>query len=94
MSVNWSLAENSVELGYFAIYLILAFISLRSFRRKKSNLALFFCLAFISLAFSGLYGGLDYFVKGTTLEYEKINEVYEGLQFAAVVFFGIGITRP
>ena len=94
MSVNWSLAENSVELGYFTIYLILAFISMRSYRRKKSNLALFFCLAFISLSLSGLYGGLDYFVNDTVLEYEKINEIYEGLHFAAVLSFGIGITRP
>ncbi len=94
MSVNWSLAEHSVKLVYFAIFLILGFISMRSYRRKKSNLALFFCLAFLSLSFSGLYDGLDYFVKGTALEYEKISEIHEGLQLVAVLLFGIGLARP
>ena len=94
MSLDWSLAENTVEIGYFAIYLVLAVISIKSYRRKRTNLALFFSLAFISLALSGLYGGLDFFVKGTFLEYEKIKEVYEGLQLLAAVFFGVGLTRP
>ncbi|MHA2096918.1 MAG: hypothetical protein ACW98F_20070 [Candidatus Hodarchaeales archaeon] len=91
--VNWELLENSVELGYFGVYLLLALISINSYRRNKRYLPLFFSLAFISLSISGLYGGLDYFVVGTFIEYEKIKEIYEGLQLLAVILFSTGILK-
>ncbi|MFW9855956.1 MAG: DUF5985 family protein [Candidatus Thorarchaeota archaeon] len=91
--VVWELLENSVELGYFFVYLILGLISTRSYLKNRKNLPLFFAMAFFALALSGLYGGLDFFVEGTPLAYEKIKEIYEGLQLLAVILFGIGILR-
>ncbi|MHA1988303.1 MAG: hypothetical protein ACW98D_16830 [Promethearchaeota archaeon] len=88
--------EYSVELGYGIIYLLLTVTTLLKYKKTKNKLALYFVIAFLILAISGLYGGTAGFLSKTGFETipifgNKINEIYEGLALGALIAFSIGL---
>ncbi|MFW9798612.1 MAG: hypothetical protein ACFFE2_16360 [Candidatus Thorarchaeota archaeon] len=92
------LVEYSIELGYGMIYLLLSFYTLRKYRETESVLARFFFVAFLVLAFSGLYGGIAGILSKTGFEWipiigEKVVEIYEGAALLSLLFFLIGLFR-
>jgi hypothetical protein len=88
--------EYSVELGYGIIYLLLAITTTIKYRKTKNKLALYFVIAFVVLAISGLYGGTAGFLNKTGFDSipifgNKINEIYEGLALVALIMFSVGL---
>jgi len=83
--------EYAVEMGYGVIYLILTIFVVKKYRSSGQKLALYFSIAFLCLAISGLYGGFA----GLTgsLIGGKILEIYEGLSVLSLVFFLLGLMR-
>lgn len=92
------LVEYSIEIGYGLIYILLTFFTLRKYRDTENVLARFFFVAFLVLAFSGLYGGIAGILSKTGFEWipilgEKVVEIYEGAALLALIFFLIGLYR-
>ncbi|MFW9959013.1 MAG: hypothetical protein ACFFCT_13160 [Candidatus Odinarchaeota archaeon] len=92
------LVEYSIEMGYGIIYLALSFLTLRKYKETGNMLAKFFFVAFLVLAFSGMYGGIAGILSKTGFEWipimgEKVVEIYEGLAVLSLVFFLLGLYR-
>lgn len=92
------IVEFGVEIGYGAIYLILAFTTIMKYRATKNRLALWFFAAFLALAISGLYGGFAGILSASGYSIlpiigNKILEIYVGLALIALVFFIIGLIK-
>ncbi len=92
------IVEYGVEIGYGVIYLILAFTTIKKYRASKNKLALWFFVAFVALAISGLYGGFAGIFNSSGYSAvpiigNKILEIYVGLALVALVFFLIGLIK-
>ncbi len=75
------------------IMAIIGFIFLASYK-----LALYFFLAFLALAITGLYGGIAGILNATGFETiplfgNKILEIYEGLALLALGLFFVGLIK-
>ncbi len=93
-----AIAEISVEIGYGLIYLLLMIFIIRKYRVTKQKLALYFGIAFLWLAISGLYGGIASLFEEMGLGTipvigSKIIEMYSGLALMSLLFFVIGLLR-
>ena len=92
------IVEFGVELGYGAIYLILAITTMLKYQKTKNQLALYFFVAFLALSLSGLYGGIAGILYNSGFSSipifgDKILEIYEGLALVALGFFVIGLIK-
>jgi len=90
--------EYGIELGYGVIYVILAITTIRKFNRTGNRLALYFFIAFIVLALTGLYGGIAGILSETGFDWipiigNKILEIYEGLALVALGLFVVGLIK-
>ncbi len=60
--------EYCIELGYGIVYLILSISTIMKYKKTGNKLALYFFIAFLAFAITGLYGGIAGILSKTGFE--------------------------